>query len=290
MNLKYILAVFIGACSYGILSTIVKLAYAQNLSPAVVTVGQFVVGWLLLLVLFLRSRSKSRLSPKHIIQLMIAGVPTGLVGIFYYLSLVTTEASIAVVLLFQFVWMGTVLDSLVEKSWPNKKSVIAVLIVLVGTILASGIAGGSTFAFDSRGVLFGLLAALSFSLFIMTNAKVHPHVPPIQRSYHMVSGSFVMVVIVFLPQLVHESIASFQELGIFALLLGLFGVVIPPFLFAYGMPHIGSTIGSILGAAELPVAVLCSMLVLNENVSFIQWIGVLMIILAMVTPNIKWRN
>jgi len=74
------------------------------------------------------------------------------------------------------------------------------------------------------------------------------------------------------------------------LLLGLFGVFIPPFLFAYGMPHIGSTLGSILGAAELPVAVLCSMFVLNEYVSFIQWMGVLMIILAIVTPNVKWRS
>lgn len=48
--MKYALLVFLGGCSYGILSTIVKIAYAAGLTPAEVCGGQvfsacFCCGW-----------------------------------------------------------------------------------------------------------------------------------------------------------------------------------------------------------------------------------------------------
>lgn len=44
--MRYILLVFLGACSYGILSTIVKLAYGQGYSAEVVG-GQIFFGFVL---------------------------------------------------------------------------------------------------------------------------------------------------------------------------------------------------------------------------------------------------
>lgn len=48
--MRYILLVFLGACSYGILSTIVKLAYGQGYSPAEVIGGQMFFGLVLTLL------------------------------------------------------------------------------------------------------------------------------------------------------------------------------------------------------------------------------------------------
>ncbi|MNN96257.1 hypothetical protein D3C81_2152090 [compost metagenome] len=49
----------------------------------------------------------------------------------------------------------------------------------------------------------------------------------------------------------------------------------------------------ILGAAELPVAVLLSSFVLHEQVSGLQWTGVVLVLLGVVMPELyklRWRS
>ncbi|MNW65137.1 EamA-like transporter family protein [compost metagenome] len=75
-------------------------------------------------------------------------------------------------------------------------------------------------------------------------------------------------------------------------MLGLFGAFIPPVLFAIGVPHIGGGMAGILGAAELPVAVLLSSFVLHEQVSGLQWTGVVLVLLGVMLPELyklRWR-
>ncbi|WP_257351958.1 EamA family transporter [Pseudalkalibacillus decolorationis] len=286
---KYIAAVFIGSCSYGILSTIVKFSYEQGISPSIVIVSQFVIGWILMLSLQLLITNQPRLRMKQAMLLMLAGIPTGLVGVFYYLSLARLDASIGIILLFQFAWLGVLLNSIVKKVLPSKKTIISLVLLILGTVLASDI--GGNFNLNPLGVILGLLAAVSYTLFVFLNDKLLPELHPAQRSFYMVSGSLITVLVVFAYQLfdiINQGHIQFSWTN--SIFLGLFGVVIPPFLFAYGMPHIGSSMGSILGAAELPVAVICSIFILNEQVTVLQQLGVLIIFLAIIIANVRFAK
>jgi len=62
--------------------------------------------------------------------------------------------------------------------------------------------------------------------------------------------------------------------------------VLPPLLYAYGMPTVGVSLGSILSAVELPVAVSMSYFVLQEEVSLLRWLGVALILLFVAWINI----
>ena len=73
-------------------------------------------------------------------------------------------------------------------------------------------------------------------------------------------------------------------------MLALLGTVIPPLFFSSGMPRTGVSLGAILSAAELPVAVTSSNFILRENVQALQWVGVLLILSAIVLTNIKLRK
>jgi drug/metabolite transporter (DMT)-like permease len=53
------------------------------------------------------------------------------------------------------------------------------------------------------------------------------------------------------------------------------------------MPKIGTSLGSILSAVELPVAVLMSFFVLQETVTVLQWTGVAAILGVVVWTNVK---
>ncbi|WP_239551385.1 EamA family transporter [Paenibacillus elgii] len=117
---KASLLVLTGAASYGILSTCVKLAYKDGFSPAEVTGSQVMFGFVALWLLSIRCWGYMKKMPRIVfLKLLGSGVFTGLTGVFYYFALQTLSASFAVLLLFQFTWMGLLADWLLQKKRPT---------------------------------------------------------------------------------------------------------------------------------------------------------------------------
>src|SRR5690606_20931404 len=102
--LKGVLYVGLGATSYGMLATFVKMAYGEGFTTAEVTSSQFIYGLtgLLLINAFQKRKHKSNVinaSRKNITQLMVAGTSMGFTSIFYYLAVKYIPVSIGIVLL-----------------------------------------------------------------------------------------------------------------------------------------------------------------------------------------------
>jgi drug/metabolite transporter (DMT)-like permease len=195
--LKGVILVGLGASSYGMLATFVKLAYQENYTTAEVTISQFIYGILgmLLINTFQKSTSKTvveKATPKNIFQLMLAGTSLGMTSVFYYLCVRYIDVSIAIVLLMQTVWMGVLLEWFLEKRKPSTQKTIAVLIVLVGTTLATNILN-SKVAIDWRGIFWGLLAAASFTTTMFTANRIAVGISSAQRSLYMLMGGAVIV-------------------------------------------------------------------------------------------------
>ncbi|MBO1914125.1 EamA family transporter, partial [Microvirga sp. 3-52] len=79
-------------------------------------------------------------------------------------------------------------------------------------------------------------------------------------------------------------------LWIYGLILGVFGIVIPIYLFSIAVPKVGTATASILSAAELPVAVTVSVILLSEPLSFLQVIGIIIILIGMTLPTFIHRR
>ena len=56
-----------------------------------------------------------------------------------------------------------------------------------------------------------------------------------------------------------------------------------------GFPLTGIGLGSIVSALELPISVLMAFFLLNEKVILMQWIGICLIIIAIVIMNLKFK-
>ena len=294
--LKGVLLVGLGATSYGMLATFVKLAYHDKgmtglpFTPAEVITSQFILGIFVILLInaFQKVKNKSEVvkaNKKDITQLMVAGTSTGLTSIFYYLAVKYIPVSIGIVLLMQTVWMGVLLEWILEKKRPSNIKIIAVLIVLAGTALATNLIQ-NTVTLDWRGVVLGLLAAASFTTTMFTANKVATHISSAQRSLYMLLGGAVVVFIfAFYTQITPFNYDIFMKWGV---LLAIFGTVIPPMLMNAGFPHTGIGLGSIVSSLELPVSVSMAFLVLGEQVIFTQWVGIVLIIFAIVIMNIQF--
>jgi drug/metabolite transporter (DMT)-like permease len=288
--LKGTFLVALGATSFGMLATFVKMAYDEGYTTAEVTVSQFVLGITGLLIINAFQKAKNKVevvktTPKAIFQLMTAGTSLGLTSVFYYMAVKYIPVSIAIVLLMQTVWIGLILEMILEKKVPSNQKIIAAVIVLAGTLLATNIFKAEILL-DWRGIAFGMLAASSFTTTMFTANRVGLGISNAQRSLYMLFGG---AVIVFAFALATQTTAF--NFGIFlkwGVILSLFGTIIPPMLMNAGFPLTGIGLGSIVSALELPVSVLMAYFLLNETVVFMQWVGILLILVAIVIMNLNF--
>ena len=290
--LKGVFLVGLGATSYGMLATFVKIAYGEGFTTPEVTIAQFVYGILGMLLINLFQKAKKRnevvkATKKNIIQLMLAGTSLGMTSIFYYLAVKYIPVSIAIVLLMQTVWMGVLFEMILEKKRPSTQKIISVIIVLTGTAFATNLIQ-SKVELDWRGIVLGLLAASSFTTTMFTANRVAINISSAQRSLYMLLGGAVIVAgFAIATQTAPFNFEIFMKWGI---ILALFGTIIPPLLFNAGFPLTGIGLGSIVSALELPVSVLMAYFLLNEKVILIQWIGIILIILAIVIMNVNFKK
>lgn len=309
--LKGVFLVGLGATSYGMLATFVRMAYDENYTTAEVTVSQFVFGiiGILLINAFQRNRNNNtavKASKKNKSQLMLAGTSTGLTSVFYYLAVkFDIPVSIAIVLLMQTVWIGVLLEWFLEKKAPSKVKTISVIIVLIGTVLATNLLY-SDVKLNPLGIFFGLLAATSFTTTMFTANRIATEISSAQRSLYMLFGGGIMVLIfALITQIIPNQFPAMADaLGVFStakdfnfsiflkwgIILSLFGTIIPPMLLNAGFPLTGIGLGSIVSALELPVSVLMAYFLLSENVTLVQWIGIILIILAIVIMNVNFKK
>ncbi|HEY1195575.1 EamA family transporter [Flavobacterium sp.] len=290
--LKGVFLVALGATTYGMLATFVKMAYSEGYTTAEVTTSQFIYGiiGILLINLFQRIKNKNqtqKATPKNIFSLMLAGTSLGMTSLFYYLAVKYIPVSIGIVLLMQTVWMGVLLEMILEKKLPSKQKVIAVFIVLFGTVLATNLIN-SDIKLDWRGLLWGILAAASFTTTMFTANRVATEISSAQRSlYMLLGGSIIVFSFAFATQETAFNLEIFLKWGI---VLSLFGTIIPPLLMTAGFPLTGIGLGSIVSALELPVSVMMAFVLLNEKVILSQWIGIVLIILAVVIMNVNFKS
>ncbi|SDS66998.1 DMT family transporter [Gramella sp. MAR_2010_147] len=290
--LKGSILVGLGACSYGMLTTFVKMAYADGYTSHEVTFSQMALGviGLLLINLFVRrkqtdvaevSRTRSKL------KLMAAGTTLGLTSTFYYLAVKYIPVSIGIVMLMQSVWMGVVLEALIQRKKPEAKKNIAVIAILLGTLMATNVLNDS-FVIDWRGIGWGFLAAMSYTGTIYCSNTVSLEMHSLKRSLWMMIGGFLIVSAISLPYLVVEY--RMEILLNWGLVLALFGTILPPLLYTAGMPKIDVGLGAIISSIELPAAVLMAYFLLNEKVDLAQWLGIVLILLAVVQMNLRKRK
>ena len=290
--LKGVFLVGLGATTYGMLATFVKMAYTENYTTAEVTTSQFILGitGILLINLFQKVKNKNtatKASSRNIFQLMLAGTSLGMTSVFYYLAVKYIPVSIGIVLLMQTVWMGVLLEMVLEKKLPSKQKVISVLIVLIGTVLATNLINNEV-QLDWHGIMWGMLAAASFTTTMFTANSIATNISSAQRSLYMLLGGAIIVFgFSIATQITPFNFAIFTKWGI---ILALFGTIIPPMLMNAGFPLTGIGLGSIVSALELPVSVMMAYILLNEDVNATQWLGIVLIILAIVLMNINWKK
>ncbi|WP_051591033.1 EamA family transporter [Bacillus sp. UNC438CL73TsuS30] len=285
----YPLLVIMAASSYGVVSTIIKLAMGSGFSASEAVTSQFFIGFCIAVSIFLLT-NRTKISFEGVKMLIFAGVLTGLTNIVYGHSLNYLPASLAVVLLFQFTWIGMLISCISKRQLPTRIEFISLLLLVSGTIPAAGLLDVDLSKIPFQGWIWGLAAALCYSLFLFVNGRATSSMNTSGRLMFVSFFAFMTSAAFQSPEIIWNGTLFNEGLWIYGLALGLFGMIIPVFLFTIAVPKVGLGMTSILSAIELPIAVMVSVILLSETVTAMQIAGIVIILLGIGLPTMLTSN
>lgn len=276
--------VFLAGVSYGMMAPVIKLAYAQGFTWQQTAAGQSTFGVLLfLLVLGIRRMRGLRWEPlrlKQVAKLVGTGMTTGCTCTMYSISLSYLPVAVALVLMFQFIWIGVLIQVIATRKPPTAFEVVATVVVVMGTLLASGLFSADlAIEYHPIGVACGLGSAMTCALFIFFSSRVETQLPPPQRGLLICCGSFI-VVSFFCPTFLFDG--SLIAEAPYGFLQGLFVLVFPILFYGIGGKNLPTGIVTILSSAELPTSIILSALFLGDGANALQTLGVVLILCGVV--------
>ena len=296
-HILFPLLVFLGGCSFGPSSSVIKMAYEAGFAANDVVMSQYLFGWMMMAVLagglFAASAARKKAAApklpraKNVIGIGAVGISIALVSTCYIFALQTVPAHIAVILLFQYTWMDIILEALYTRKLPHISIVTSVLILVAGTLLAAGVGAGAEHL-DPIGILFGIGSAFFYAIYIFLLGKVDVEVHPITRSFCILSFALLFLIGIFTPAYFTSGVLA-DGLWKYGILIGILGCAIPSFFFAIGTPKISTGAATILSSSELPAGIICSVIILSEAVTPLQWTGVVLLFFGIAFPYLwEW--
>ena len=239
----------------------------DKFSPyAVVALRTSMAALILVLIIVIFKRQFLYIYPIGLLGCILAGATNGVGSIFYYVGLNKLNASIAQMLyalypFFVAFWL------LLDKQSPSRLTVVRILIAILSAFLLTRAPSGQI---DFWGVAFMLISAALYALHLPINQRVLYDVPaPTVTVYTLLAMSAVVVPSYFIFDRTWSA-----ENAPWAPVLGLTAVTFASRLMLFlGVKHIGGMQTALLGLGELLVAIPCSLLLLGESLTTLQWFG-----------------
>ncbi|WP_170140802.1 EamA family transporter [Oceanobacillus arenosus] len=288
-----IITFLLGAAFFGLNPLFINLGYAAGWTLNEIIVVQAIIALIILWTIGIfalrrHPQAAKKLTIKTVLSLIVAGSFTGLTSILYYASMQYLPVSLAVVLLFQFVWIGVLFEWVFSRKRPSKQTMVTVVLTLVGVLFAADVFNGGLSDITILGFVLGIGSAFSYSAFIIVSGRVAVEVPATIRTPLMITGAALLIFIVFPPHMsLSAEVLSSGSIWLYAGGLALCGLILTPLMFAMSTPHISPGLATILGAVELPVSVIVAYIGLSEYIAPSRWFGVLLILVAIVIGEIK---
>lgn len=283
---KYIIITALGALSFGMLSSFAKIAYGEGYTPAEITLTQALTGTLILWAIVVFRKIKNGKKMQLNWKLLLAGTTMGSSAFTYYLAVAYIPASLAIVLLMQITWLSILAEWLFFKKRPTFVDSITAVFIIFGTILAGNLSDVTNANISITGIMLSLVSALLYTLYIVFTSKIGKEIPMFEKSALMTSGSAMIIFLINCEAIVSSTHLDFGLLQ-WGTFLAVFGTVIPPICFSVGMPKIGPGLSSVLLTLELPAAVFCAHIILGEQVTLLQIIGIAIMLGSIVYLNIS---
>lgn len=275
--------IFVAGASYGFIVPVVKTANGLGVFPTAFLPMQYLVA-LIACVAFMLIRRIPWGRPKNFLPMALLGLFTGGTSICYYTAVTLLPSSVALTLLFQYVWISVILECIQKRKLPSRSSVIAIAVVLVGTVFATGLFDGSTGDLDPVGVIFGLASALFYALFLFFSGIIGAGQPVALKATMLAAGG-VLVTSIANPG-AYANYMFDPTIWPYSCALAVMGILFPTTIINYASPKLTAGMVSIMASSELPVGILAAWMIVGDTPSPLVLFGAALVLVGIVLKQV----
>lgn len=234
--------------------------------------------WMAMSMLITKKKFYLELSqqPALIKTAVLAAIYYSTASALYFLSSLYIGTGLAMVIFFSFPVFVTLFAYLLSDWQMNKYAFCSLIAVIVGLFLLKG--KGATLL-NPLGILFALLAALCYAVYM--HGSQHNAKKMDSRLLTLATCLGNSLIFFIIAILTHQFLIpnSFNE-WVWAITLGVFATALPIQLLLDGLKYISPVKASILSVLEPTVTVIMGLILLNETISSLQTVGVVIVLLG----------
>ena len=278
----------IQAILYSTMGIFGKLLYATGLdsSQAMILRMGFTVVYLGALLLIWR---KHRLFSRHK-ETYIQSAFFFLSAWVYLLAVQHMNAGLVTCIFYTFPAVVALLNTIIFKEKVTWRVVMALALSIIGIIFISGILEPHAVFMEPLGVLFSVLACLSFAGYSVIIHVTSSEESSFTSTFTMSAVCLVASLVLFAPG-VPGAFTGF-DLYRFGIASGfaIIATILPIVLYIVAIKYIGSTKAAILSLVETPASLFLAWLILGETLSVIQLVGAVVIVASVLVITLKGKD
>lgn len=286
---KGFVGAIVSACTFALLPLFSVPVMNAGMETPSVLIYRFLFGSAFILIGMLYMRVDLKISLGDLWRIVILAVLNDITALTQFYSFKFIDSGAAITIFSVYPVFTCLIMVLFFHEKLTLRTAVAIVLAVAGVGAVSGInLGAGSDAALLKGVSLALVAGLSYSLYMVLVPILRVgSMNSLKLTFYvfMLGLGFLLIFTPFTPTGI-QPIGSW-EVGGTLLLLGLVPTAISNFTLIVGLRNIGSTLTSILGDLEPPVAMTVGVLALGESVTVVQVAGLVLIVLAVTIIILK---
>ncbi len=212
-------------------------------------------------------------------------------SVFYFTTIELTTMSVAAILLYLSPIVVMMLSALIFKEKITLRKLICLCLAVLGCILVSGI--GDAGQVGLVGVLTGIGSAVSYGLYsILGNIALRKYHPFTIAFWAFLTAGISMVFVCNPVQMLNTVMMAPNPIPLGLLIVGngLITAVIPYGLYTLGLKYTAPSKAAILACSEPVAATVMGLLWYKETPSVVSFLGMVLVLTAIVLLNLKKKK
>ncbi|QKT04940.1 EamA family transporter [Ectothiorhodospiraceae bacterium 2226] len=277
--------VVLAALSWGLSGGIGGILTAEGWDPVVVSFYRGAIGLLFVLIwLALRPRGSGLASGRLWFWSVIAGLGVAGNFAFYFVSIAEGSVAVAATLMYCAPVFVYLVSFALKLERPTLLKWVAIGLVMLGVVLLTGVydIGAGDVTPIAAGA--GLLAGLSYALFIFGFKYAAPHGSP--QAILMIAFAVLATILVWLGDADQRLAVPGSSSWPWFVVLGVLGAGLSFILYIVGLRHTAPAVASIVAMVEPVTASLFGVVVLNESLVGLQILGMGLILVTVTALSV----
>ncbi|MDA9818268.1 DMT family transporter [Flavobacteriaceae bacterium] len=172
-----------------------------------------------------------------------------------------------------------IFNSIIEKKPPQGKDILCFSLVQIGLYFVLGGFNISLSSASNKGVILALLAAISYSIYIIINQQIGKKIGSVLFTTYAVTFSFIFINIHFFGFFESGIVSAISNKGyIIIIVMAIFCTFLPLLLIAEGIKRIGASKFALLNTVGPVMTIIFCFVILGETMSLQQIVGSVAII------------